>query len=177
MPKDSFEQLFEQSDKSPSKNVLVELLSRNSANTAHRPLPGTDVRYWPYSQMNYGGFTVADNKYLVDGKEVLTGGPAPGSMWVNTYPRKNFDLPEVSNIYSHEALHSRASQAGGLPLKSSAELSAIQQGILKRMRLYQDSKAGGPYWGMRPESSIEETIAALAGYEGSLPKGTSILDT
>ena len=41
----------------------------------------------------------------------------------------------------------------------------------------QSGKEYGPYWGLDPSSSPEEQLASLAGYEGSLPRGTSILDT
>ncbi len=39
------------------------------------------------------------------------------------------------------------------------------------------AKTAGKYWGLRPNSSAEEQIANISGFEGSLPKGTGILDT
>lgn len=115
--------------------------------------PRTPAR-WSNRQLNAAGYTIV-------------AGPMKGTVVVadNKYP---------VNTLAHEAYHSSQIDAPPNNIKLSGERQRQFQTLMGEV---QPATANGPYWGLRPSSSNEEQIASIKGYEGTLPKGTSILDS
>lgn len=80
-----------------------------------------------------------------------------------------------ANTVAHEGFHSRQVPDGMLP--PPAADANIRAQLARNMQAIQpdaDHTPPNAKWGLRPNSSAEEQIANIRGYEGALPAGTSI---
>ena len=147
---------------------MIEALARTNAglHSFGPPVMGQQPR-WTDKKLTAGGWTV-------------TSGPNKG-MVVIANPAK---IPR-ENVYGHEGYHARVAESGMAPRRISPSEEPIDlrrsfayQDLAPRMRAVQPpADQGGPYWGLNASKSPEEQIANIAGYDASLPRGTSILDT
>ena len=120
---------------------------RGSVRYSRNPLPGAMA--WTYAE-----------------------GPLIGKIVVEPNPR----LP-YSNLLSHEGFHQRALRHGLAPYPPELEYAARNL-LTHRMSKLQDNNTDDlRYWGKSPSYNVNEQLASIKGYEGSLPKGTSLSDT
>lgn len=153
---------FSASGKLAPPSSLAELLANANAslNSFSVPMSGLQPRYIE-NKLNVGGYTVTD-------------GPLKGQVIV----ANPSNLPR-ENVLGHESFHARALETP-LPLKGEYEpfgygaRSILAENMAK---IQPKGPVAGPYWGLQPNSSTEEQIANLVGYEASLPKGKSIVDS
>lgn len=99
--------------------------------------------------------------------------------WTNTDTGKVFitqgSAVPRANLVAHEAFHARQVPAGGMPDPTTQPQIGARAALSLNMReLQPPARKAGPHWGLDPNSSAEEQIANLRGYEGALPAGTPI---
>lgn len=148
----------------PSRETQARIDASNASLPAFSgPLNGPEPR-WSNERLNAAGYTLLD-------------GPMKGQVVI-----ASSDTLPPENTLAHEGFHARRLQAEAPPNATGYSTGALgdhhRWQLADRMAKEQPpADRAGPYWGLQPNRSQEELIANLVGYEGGLPKGTTILDT
>lgn len=158
------EVLAREASDTPEADLLEEIAMANAGyHSFGVPMLGPRPRF-SNEKLNAGGYT-------------MTEGPMKGQVVI-----ANPEKLSKTNVLGHEAYHARALDSGMPKTKGVAPGAIGNLSTRKRLNdameaIQPHAKVAGPYWGLNPNSSAEEQIANLVGYEASLPKGTSIIDT
>ena len=151
----------------PSRRLQEAINKSNASNMAFRPtVDAPPIRYLN-DNLNVGGVTRGR-------------GPLKGLAFVSGPEDTPENIRDKINSAAHEAYHSRVvtspEYSRYYPLNKQQE--AADQRIAKLMTKYQPPEETGEYWGVLSRNpNRNERIASIQGYEGALPKGTSLLNT
>lgn len=153
------ERLARDASEVPPAKIQSQIQDTNAHYDQLRAPAGT-LRFTPIP-LNVYGYTQTGGDYK--GRSVVSYGGDKASQ-------------DVPNTVSHELFHRRRTEPDMDQIHSNIGNSKRWQ-LMDRMNEVQPSSQDGPYFGKNHSWNAEEQLANIAGYEGSLPRGTAIGDT